>query len=472
MTSYHNSPEDFNNYFLTISENLIKDIRLNKQQHDTDNSPIYYLLNQPRRVFPNINFTNTSPKEIENIIKSLRAKESYGYDGITTKILNISTLFISSPLSYIFNRSILSGIFPTRLKYTTIKPVFKNGGKKKVANYRPISILPSFSKILEKIIYFRLMNHLESSNILADEQFGFRTSSYIEHASFNFINNILNEFQQKKNKVCVIFFDLQKAFYCINHDTLLTKLEFYGITGGTFKLIKTYLQDRYQRVILNNNYSTSISDWGEITHGVPQGSILSPLLFLLYINDLPHSINKNNKIVLFADETSLIISNPDPMKFREDVSTILQHIHEWFNANLVSLNWEKTHFMYFTTKNNFLGDFDIIYKDRKLTTADSVKFLDLTLDNSTRPRSLPTLHLLHPAFEDGTDRGFRNVGSAQTDAEDIPKRTYTKFLIVFLLCDVARISTCSTSIRLWPHAAGLNNRKLQIELFVHLCVIS
>jgi len=157
----------------------------------------------------------------------------------------------------------------------------------------------------------------------------------------------------------------------------------YGITGGFFQLIKTYLQYRYQRVVLNNNYFICISDWGEVTHGVPQGSILGPLLFLLYINDLPHSINKKkNKIVLFSDDTSLIVSNPDPIKFRDDANKILQHIQEWFNANLISLNWEKTDFMHFTTKNNSFSTFDIIYKDRKLTTVNSIKFLGLTLNNS------------------------------------------------------------------------------------------
>ena len=106
------------------------------------------------------------------------------------------------------------------------------------------------------------------------------------------------------------------------------------------------------------------------------------LLFLLYINDLPHSINKNNKIVLFADDTSLIISIPDLINFRDDANKILQHIQEWFNANLISLNWEKTHFMHFTTKNNSCSNFDIMHKDKKLTTVDSIKFLGLTLDNS------------------------------------------------------------------------------------------
>jgi len=106
------------------------------------------------------------------------------------------------------------------------------------------------------------------------------------------------------------------------------------------------------------------------------------MLFLLYINDLPHSINKNTKIVLFADDTSLIIPNPDPIKFTDDADKILQHIQEWFNANLISLNWEKTHFMHFTTKNNSFSKFNIIYKNKKLTTVDSIKFLGLTLDNS------------------------------------------------------------------------------------------
>ena len=124
------------------------------------------------------------------------------------------------------------------------------------------------------------------------------------------------------------------------------------------------------------------SDWGQITHGVPQGSILGPLLFLLYINDLPLSINTNNKIVLFADDTSLIISNPDPINFRDDANKILQHVQEWFNANFMSLNWEKTHFMHITTKNNSSSNFDIMHKDKKLTTVNSIKFLGLTLDNS------------------------------------------------------------------------------------------
>jgi hypothetical protein len=157
-----------------------------------------YLSNQSHRAFSNINFRNTSTKEIENIIQSLKAKESHGYNGIITKILKISTPFISSPLTYIFNKSMISGIFPSRIKYAIITPIFKNGDKKKIANYRSISLLPSFSKILEKIMYSKHMNHLETNNVLDTEQFGFRPSSSTELASFNF--SVLNELKKKCQK--------------------------------------------------------------------------------------------------------------------------------------------------------------------------------------------------------------------------------------------------------------------------------
>jgi hypothetical protein len=165
--------------------------------------------------------------------------------------------------------------------------------------------------VLEKIIYDRLLKHIETNNVLAVKQLGFRTSSSKEKASYKLIDDILNALNDRMT-VGGIFCDLQKAFNCVNHDILLTKLEFYGITGITHKLIKSYLKSRYQRVVLNNHSSGSCSKWGERTLGVPQGSVLGPLLFLLYINDLPQITNENSKIVLFADDTSMIITNPNP----------------------------------------------------------------------------------------------------------------------------------------------------------------
>jgi F0F1-type ATP synthase alpha subunit len=156
-----------------------------------------------------------------------------------------------SPLTYICNKSSCAGIFPTRLKYSQINPIFKKGCKTDLSNYRPISLLTSFSKALKKIIYKRLNHHIEVNNILAKEQYGFRNNSSTEIASYNLINNIL---EALNNKMWVggIFYDLTKASDHVNHDTLMSKLEFYSITGKANNLIKSYLSDSYQRVHIKN----------------------------------------------------------------------------------------------------------------------------------------------------------------------------------------------------------------------------
>jgi len=194
---------------------------------------------------------------------SLKIKGSSGYDEVSTKILKISIPFISSPLSYICNKYMLSGTFSTRLKYAIVKPLLKKGDKENVANYRQISLLTSFSKVFERIIHDRLLNHIEMNNILVVVQFGFRTSSSTEKASCKLTDDILHALNNRM-MVGGIFCNIQKAFDCVNH-----KLEFYGITGITYKLLKSYLKGGYQRVVLNNYSSSSCSNWDEITHSVP-----------------------------------------------------------------------------------------------------------------------------------------------------------------------------------------------------------
>jgi hypothetical protein len=188
-----------------------------------------------------------------------------GYGEISTKILKISAPFISSPLSYICNKSMLPGTFPTRLKHAIVKPIFKKGNKENVTNYRPISLLISFSKVFERIIHDRLLKHIMTNNILSAEHFVFRVSSSTERASYKLIDYVLNALNNKLT-VGGIFCDLHKAFNCINHNILLAELELYGITGVTYSLIKSYLQGRYQRVVLNNYSTHPRSNWGEVTH--------------------------------------------------------------------------------------------------------------------------------------------------------------------------------------------------------------
>ena len=184
-----------------------------------------------------------------------------------------------------------------------------------MTNYRPFSLLNPFSKILEKIIYDRLFKHIQINNILVEEQFGFRTSSSTDKAVFKLIYEILKALNYKL-MVGGIFCDLQKAFDCVNHNLLLPKLEFHGITGTAYKLIKSYPEGRYQRVVLNNMSFDSYSKWGEIKHGVPQGLLLGPLLLLIHINDLPKISNDNSK--MSYSETILVLSlltlNLQPLK--------------------------------------------------------------------------------------------------------------------------------------------------------------
>jgi hypothetical protein len=208
-------------------------------------------------------FKHVSPKEIDNDAKSLKAKESHGYDEIPTKVIKQNISYISSPLAHICNLILSSGTFPTRLKFAKIKPLYKKDERMDISNYRPISLLPSFSKIFEKFIFRRLIQHLDYNKILANEQFGFRSNTPTDLASFHLISKIL---EALNNRLLVggIFCDLRKAVDCVDHKILLAKMYQYGITGKGLKLITSYLQDRNQRVIISSSSKLYYSEWESI----------------------------------------------------------------------------------------------------------------------------------------------------------------------------------------------------------------
>jgi len=210
------------------------------------------------------------------------------------EFLKVSTPSITPSLTYICNTSLSSGIFPFWLKFSEIKLLHKKGDRTDITNFRPISLLPSFSKILEKVVYTRLYQHINQNNMLTTEQYGFRNNSSTEKASFNLIKEILLVLINKL-RVGGIFCDLEKVFDSVNHDLLLFKCEVYGFRGKTNALLWSYLSDRYQRVLIKNSSSNTItfSEWGKIKRGIPQGSILGPLFFLIYINDLLNTIADN-----------------------------------------------------------------------------------------------------------------------------------------------------------------------------------
>jgi hypothetical protein len=183
---------------------------------------------------------NTAKYEIEKIIHSSKCKNSYGYDEISARLLKASTPYVSSPLTYMFNKILSTGIFPDRLKYSEVKPLYKKGDKTQFSNYRPIALLTSFSKIIESIIYKRLYCHLINNNILVNEQFGFSGKLSTEMVTYTLANNVLFSLD-RKNVIGGLFCDLQKAFDCVNHNILLAKMEFYGISGILNKLMRSHL---------------------------------------------------------------------------------------------------------------------------------------------------------------------------------------------------------------------------------------
>ena len=174
-----------------------------------------------------------------------------------------------------------------------------------------------------------------------------------------------------------------KAFDSVNHDILLAKMECYGIKGVMYTLTKSYLKNRYQRVKFNNK----LSKWDKINMGVPQGSVLGPSIFLIYINDLPTVIQyilskKNSSIVLFADDASVIISEPCLMNFESKLNIVFQIMKEWFNSKCLSLNFDKTYYMQFITKNKFLSKINIEYENKMILQTNFIKFLGITVDNT------------------------------------------------------------------------------------------
>jgi hypothetical protein len=188
--------------------------------------------------------------------------------------LKISAPFIISPLCYIINKSLSTGVFPISLKYSIITPVYKKGDRNDVSNFRPISLLPSFSKIFERIIYKRLMNHLITNNILSNSQFGYRKNISTISATYKLTNDILMALNNKR-KSGGIFFDLEKAFSCVNHNILMARMKYYGITGVMYILIESYLRNRHQRVRFNNKVSNS----GKINIGIPQDQLRGHYFF-------------------------------------------------------------------------------------------------------------------------------------------------------------------------------------------------
>ena len=318
----------------------------------------------------------TDAAEIVNIVSCLKNKNSSGVDDIPITILKSSIFYIAEPLAAIVNCSLNTGNFPNALKIARVTPIFKGGEKDCFQNYRPISVLPSFSKIFEKVVFNRLIAYFDSSKVICSNQYGFRKN----HSTYMSLIDIYDKISMAADKSefsIGIFIDLSKAFDTLNHNILLQKLEHYGIRGISLDWFKSYLSNRKQCVILNGVTSSLKS----ITHGVPQGSILGPLLFILYINDI---VNCSDLLlfILFADDTNLFFSGNDIWKLKEIVNSELINVSNWFRANKLSLNTKKTKFILFGNKQipDLVNKFSVSIDGYLLEQVQHTKFLGVFID--------------------------------------------------------------------------------------------
>ena len=294
LTDHKSIANAFNKYFINIGEPAA----------DNSNEPINefskYLKTKPDC---NLKFDTITIETTLHIINTLKPKSSTGIDQISNKLIKSMKDIIAEPLTIIINQMLNTGIFPNSLKVSKVIPLFKKDDPQIFSNYRPISLLPSLSKIFEKAIFLQLSYYLEFNSLINSNQYGFRKKHSTELASLHLVD-ILNYQLDSKNIPLNIYLDLSKAFDSLNHNILLRKLKFYGITGIALNLFSSYMQNRKQFV----SFDSTCSDLGEIKHGVPQGSILGPILFLIYISMIYHlQVNSLNVLCMLMTPPSIVV---------------------------------------------------------------------------------------------------------------------------------------------------------------------
>ena len=337
-----------------------------------------------KRVSHSIYFEPTNDEDVVNIKKDLNPNKALGYDDIPTKLIKAAAHSLSPFLSSIFNSCLESGHYPDGLKIARITPLHKGGFKSETKIYRPVSILSVFNKLFETISKRRLLNFWNKYNVFVPTQFGFR-EKHSTTLTIAYLNELIINHLDNNNSVCPIFLDLAKAFDTCNHKILLFKLDQYEIRGVANDAIRSDFTNREQ-FVSGNGYSSSLLD---INIGVPQGSVLGPILFLIYINDV--SSGSNFKTTLYADYSVLTLSHKIVNCLQTMLNFELPKINAWLKSKQLSLNLNKTNFLFFTKRKEKIFPQT---NDGKIKQVNCVKYLGVFLDDKlTWKNTLNTLKL-------------------------------------------------------------------------------
>lgn len=356
----------FNDFFVNVG------IELANKIPDIPDKSIYNYLTYRNEC--SMVLENVDEKEIISVVMQFQSKKSKDYNEINMFCLKYIIECIAKPLTYICNQSFITGIFPDEMKIAKVIPLFKAGEKDQFSNYRPVSILPQFSKILEKLFEKRLDNFINKYNLLVNSQYGFRTGRSTAMALTDLVENITSAIENKMHAIGV-FIDLKKAFDTINHNLLLKKLDCYGVRGVVNDWISNYLSKRKQYV----QVSECSSGFLNIKCGVPQGSILGPKLFILYINDICNLSDVVN-FFLFADDTNILCKGHNIEVLSACVCEVLNELKIWFSVNRLSLNIDKTNFMLFS-KRSCESNIIIKIDEHLINRVYNTKFLGVIIDS-------------------------------------------------------------------------------------------
>ena len=363
MTSDHTIiANKFNTFFANVGFKLAENIT------DADNTNFRdYLLNPSMH---NLTFELISEATTMETLNNLKSKPSCGHDGISTKLLKACKLEICKPLTLIINQMLTTGIFPDDLKVAKVIPLFKKGKKEVLDNYRPISLLPSLSKIFERVIFNQIHAYFTAHDLYYSGQYGFREKHSTQLAALELVDRITRDLDIGNTPIS-IFIDLSKAFDTLDHNILLSKLHYYGINGAALQLLRSYLSNRKQFVQLGDVISLKT----DILMGVPQGSILGPLLFIIYINDMVHS-SESFKFINFADDTTLITK----ISINDSINDELAKFYNWLKANKLSLNVNKTKAIAFHMPQKIIQLPLLQIAGTNIEFVDNFNFLGLTIN--------------------------------------------------------------------------------------------
>ena len=386
VTERREIADGFNNFFSSIARKLNSKVQssrpLTNQGSETNDCTFEKYLKLKRSVSDTIFLYPCDQQEIEKIIRDL---ENGKASDISITVLKKSSTLLSGHLSAFFNWFLENGLFPGILKLGSITPIFKKGDPRYFDNYRPVSTLPVFGKILEKVIYNRLYDYLTAINAIYDRQFGFRKMHSTFHAVNYSADHILKKVEDKHH-VIGIFIDLSKAFDTIDHGKLLQKLTHYGIRGNAHSILRSYLSNREHITKFQKEESGKC----KVEYGVPQGSVLGPLLFLMYINDIVGS-STLGEFVLFADDTNIFVSGKTADEVYSKANRLLVEVNDYMLLNQLHINVTKSCFIHFKPDLSraqqtcararvFNRNHTLNLNGKKLQRVQSTKFLGVVID--------------------------------------------------------------------------------------------